>query len=965
MNSGLETASSFASGSGEINKRVNNMTPEPIVVPSKKATENQPTFPTSEMLIQAGDAISKSLLFALGRNYLDGPVFKNDYVRLLPEAIPSQSDLALLEVEQVGKPEEEKGQEYLKAIQTTLAASHDARYILVFIISSDGLRNKIFIGVNARSADAQPRIFAEQLGQFLCSNWPGTRVKLVEDYKKIVDYVHVPLSRYRYARAFTGIPSVKNMENPGEYPQNLDSFMRGLRGKPYIYMVLANPMSESEVDQIISACHTLSGQVHAFAKTTINNSINRGTSESTSTTDSDSTSTSTSTSKSETKGGTSSKGVLGAMLDKPGKGGKAVKVAGMGGISALLIAAGGPFLLSGVLGMFGQLLPSSGTSNSTGTSTSETESTSKSTSYGVTEGTTTGESLSFGQEYLNKHAEACDKLLEKTAERFETAKAIGCWNVGVYMISDQVEGAAQGQAQFKALVSGEHSTSEPIRVHDLSPLWDGQVQTSLDIFHHPPLRLFAPGTNQRLSHPCGEAFENLTTPLNTEELSLLTNLPMREMPGIPLQVAASFSLNPPQAKNPGSAMKIGSVLEGGEEIGDLDYEVDLDTLTRHIFITGITGSGKSNTCRRLLSTLMDAGKNFLVIEPAKDEYVQLALAYNQSGKYKRKIAVYIPGRSEWGGLPIEELHLNPFEIIRLKGATVQVMPHVDRLKSILNASFPMYEILPVILEEALVDLYDSQGWLGDTLPSEKVLCPTLEQLNNRITGLVRDKGYEQRITDNITAAMRTRIGSLMRGWKGRLFNQAQSTPWKDLFDRPVVINLQQMGDDADKCFTMALLMNSMYEYRQAQYESAGSPESSQLRHLAIIEEAHRILRAASYKADNANPQAKMGEMFADILAEIRAYGQGLAIIDQVPSKLVPDALKNTNLKIVHRLVSADDRDAMASAMALTEDQAAVIARLKIGQAIVCGIQDDTASWVKVFSSPIPKFTHGKVEGDRS
>jgi hypothetical protein len=221
---------------------------------------------------------------------------------------------------------------------------------------------------------------------------------------------------------------------------------------------------------------------------------------------------------------------------------------------------------------------------------------------------------------------------------------------------------------------------------------------------------------------------------------------------------------------------------------------------------------------------------------------------------------------------------------------------------------------------------------------------------------VRAKGYEQRITDNITAAMRTRIGSLMRGWKGTLFNQPVSTPWPDLFDRPVVINLQQMGDDADKCFTMALLMNFMYEYRQAQHESEGSPESGGLRHLAIIEEAHRILRAAHYTADNANPQAKMGEMFADILAEIRAYGQGLAIIDQVPSKLVPDALKNTNLKIVHRLVASDDCQAMAGAMALTEEQARVIARLKVGQAIVCGVQDDMASWVKIFYTPIPKFT---------
>jgi hypothetical protein len=924
--------------------------PEP-----KDPTEIQ-AAPSAEMLIQTGDALSKSLLFALERDYLDGPVFDNQSVRMLAGVQQPQPDLAFLEVEQVGKPTKESEKEYFQAIQTTLAACHDPRYTLLFVISSDGLRNRIYIGVNANAPDAQPKIFAEQLGQFLCSNWPGTRVKPVADYKQIVDHVHVPLSTYRYSRAFTGIPSVKTRERSEEYPQSLDRFMRGLRGKPYVYMVIADPMSEREVSEIVTACHTLSGQVQAFTKTTLNRSTSTGTSETASKSESDTTSSSTSTGTTETKGKSASKGSLGAMFDKSGTAGKGLKGAGLAGISALLLAAGGPFMLSGMMGLFSQLLPSAGTSDSTGSSTSESDSTSKSTSLSTSEGTTTGESLSFGQEYLNKHAEACVKLLEKTAQRFETAKALGSWNVGVYMISNQSEAAAQGQAQFKALVSGEKSTSEPVRGHNLNPLWDGQIQTSLDSFRHPPLRLFSPESGERLRHPFGEAFENLTTPLNTEELTLLANLPMREMPGMPMQLSASFGLNPPSVDDPSRALNLGRLLEGGEEIENLDYAVDTDTLTRHIFITGITGSGKSNTCRRLLDSLMQQERNFLVIEPAKDEYIQLALAYNQAGTYKRKIAVYVPGRSEWGGYPVESLQLNPFDIIRLPGAITQVMPHLDRLKSIFNASFPMYEILPVILEEALVDLYDNQGWLADDLPPAEVLCPTLSQLNNRITGLVRAKGYEQRITDNITAAMRTRIGSLMRGWKGTLFNNPTSTPWADLFDRPVVINLQQMGDDADKCFTMALLMNFMYEYRQAQHESEGSPESGELRHLAVIEEAHRILRAAHYTADNANPQAKMGEMFADILAEIRAYGQGLAIIDQVPSKLVPDALKNTNLKIVHRLVATDDCQAMAGAMALTEEQARVIARLKVGQAIVCGVQDDTASWVKILHTPIPKFT---------
>jgi hypothetical protein len=932
------------------------MAEETQMIPADEPAPGAGEVPSAETLMMAGDALSKSLLFTLSRDYLDGPVFENDSLRLVPFDVPQQQDLAFLEIEQVGKPVTENPKEYFTAIQTTLAACHDPRYTMVFVISSDGLRSRIYIGVNAKAAGTQPKFFADQLGQFLCANWPGTRVKSVGDYKQIVDRVHAPLSAYRYARAFTGIPSVKSGDKPEEYPQSIDRFMRGLRGKPYIYMVIADPMPEREVSGIVTACHTLAGQVHAFTKATIQRSSNTGTSTSTSRGESDSTSTGTSTSTSKSTGAGRSKGALGAMVEQSSGTGKGLKVAGLAAVSGLLLAAGGPFLLSGMLGLFGQLLPSSNTSDSDGTGFSETDLTSKSTSLSTVEGTSSGESMSFGQEYLNKHAEACVKLLEKTASRFEIAKSQGCWNVGVYLVSDQSEAAAQGQAQFKALVSGEKSASEPIRAHDLKPLWDGQIQVALDAFQHPPLRLFAPGEENRLHHPLGEAFENLTTPLNTEELSLLANLPLREMPGMPMQPSAFFSLNPPRADKSETALQLGRLLEGGEQVGDLNYEVDVSTLTRHVFITGITGSGKSNTCRRLITSLMEQGKNFLVIEPAKDEYVQLALAYNQAGTFDRKIAVYVPGRTEWGGHPLEQMQLNPFDVIRLSGATTQVMPHLDRLKSIFNASFPMYEILPVILEEALVDLYDSQGWLEDTLPPDNVQCPTLGQLYDRITGLVRAKGYEQRITDNITAAMRTRIGSLMRGWKGHLFDQPASTPWADLFDRPVVINLGQMGDDADKCFTMALLMNFMYEYRQAQHESEGSPESSELRHLAVVEEAHRILRAAHYTADNANPQAKMGEMFADFLAEIRAYGQGLAIIDQVPSKLVPDALKNTNLKIVHRLVAADDCQAMAGAMALTEEQAKVIARLKVGQAIVCGIQDDMASWVKIFPTPIPRFT---------
>jgi hypothetical protein len=923
---------------------------------SMPLSEIPPAEMTPELLSAAGEALSRSALFALRRNYLDAPVLANHIFRVVETKIATSPDVAFFEVEQVGKPVGDHVAEYFSAIRTTLAACHDPRYALIFAICSDGLRNRIYLGVTGRAPGTQPGLFADQLGQFLCSNWPGTRVRMVEDYKEIADKVHVPLSTFSHARAFTGIPSSKSEQTEkNAYPQSLDRLMRGMRGKPYVYLVLAEPLPESRVSQVVEACHTLAGQVHAFIKTTVQMGKSRGASETTSTSESTSESTSKSRSESLSESESKSKGVLGSALDKSTGVTKGLKAVGLAGVSGLLVAAGGPFLLSGMMGMFGQLLPSTSGSTSKSTSSSDSESTSRTFGSSTSEGTTTGDSMTFGQEVLNKHAEECTRLLAETVTRLEVARAQGCWNVGVYLLSDQAESVSQAQAQLKALVSGEKSSFEPVRIHELDSAWDGQVQVALDAFQHPPLKLAAPEDGQPIRHPLGELYEGLTTPLNTQELSLLINLPMRELPGLAMQTTAAFSQNPPQLSPEVRMMSLGNILEGGEQVGTLTYNIDLDALTRHVFITGITGSGKSNTCRRFIEEMLEQGINFMVIEPAKDEYVQLALGYNASKRFKQKIAVYAPGRDSWGGVKLDQLKLNPFDIIRLEGALTQVMPHLDRLKSIFNASFPMYEILPVILEEGLVDLYDSQGWLDDALPPEGAGAPTLSQLHARIGGLIEAKGYEQRITDNITAALKTRIGSLMRGWKGKLFDHASSTPWSELFDRPVVVNLGQMGDDADKCFTMALLLNFLYEYRQAQHEAAGSPESSKLLHLAIFEEAHRVLRAAPHGGGDANPQAKMGEMFADILAEIRAYGQGLGIIDQVPSKLVPDSLKNTNLKIVHRLVSADDRDAMASALALTEDQPQIIARLKVGQAIVSGIQDDMASWVSVFYTPLPEF----------
>ena len=148
---------------------------------------------------------------------------------------------------------------------------------------------------------------------------------------------------------------------------------------------------------------------------------------------------------------------------------------------------------------------------------------------------------------------------------------------------------------------------------------------------------------------------------------------------------------------------------------------------------------------------------------------------------------------------------------------------------------------------------------------------------------------------------------------------------------------------------MSVLLQFLYEYRQAQSDIGEFPsQDNEFKHLTVIEEAHRILRhGQNGTLEQANPQGKVAEMFSNMLSEIRAYGEGLLLVDQVPARLIPDAIKNTNLKIVHRLVANDDRQAMGGCMTLTSAQTELINRLRPGQAIVYGDRDDMAAWVQI------------------
>jgi hypothetical protein len=205
--------------------------------------------------------------------------------------------------------------------------------------------------------------------------------------------------------------------------------------------------------------------------------------------------------------------------------------------------------------------------------------------------------------------------------------------------------------------------------------------------------------------------------------------------------------------------------------------------------------------------------------------------------------------------------------------------------------------------------------------------PVLSDLAKTIQRLVKELGYDAEITGNIRAGLLTRLMSLTTGSKGTMLDCRASIPMDYLLSGPTVLELAAMGSDEDKAFVLGAILLRLIEFRQAAGLSGNS-----LRHVTLIEEAHRLLTAApqNLPSEEANPRGKAVETFCNLLAEVRAFGEGIVVVDQVPTRLAPDILKNTNLKIAHRLVADDERKKVGGCMNLSEAQERCLSTLRCG-----------------------------------
>lgn len=847
---------------------------------SPVATSEFPAVPRT-----FGEAMPRLLLSLLERRYLA------DFQSFRWQISPAPADSArplVREVRALGRPQadEDRG----RAMPHVLTAAHGQGHAIVTVVHGDGARHRIFLGGRrlAGTSRGSTEDFLDGQAGLLSAHVPGldlgpTTPLTGAGMPELSAFLHAAPA----LALVTGIPAPRGSQAAAAF-QNVDRLISAAGNRRYALIIVAEPLGTAELDEAIDECRRLKSEVHVLTRRNIQESEQEG----------------SSTAGQE---GGEQESDLRLILSS----------------LAYIAGAASPWLPKGA-GKLQQPIMSA---------LNLMQLWSVGPAPGVQVTTSESRSRGWSADLLNANAEACEQQLQRHIDRLQAARSSGWWRSTVYVAADGDGTLEAVTSALRAIGSGEATALDPMRVLRIAPatvrpaMMRGQSLTLKPV-------------SQEKGHPLGSSFDALATCVTSDELAVLLALPVRDVPGLPMRDVGAFALAAPQPAAGG--VRLGTLRDStGRDLQPV--AVTAEALNRHVFITGMTGYGKTTTAKSLLAeAYQNLGVPFLVIEPAKAEYRELA----SHPALRGRLGVYSVGPD--GRLP---LRLNPFVPVR----SVPLSRHIDLLKAVFNASFPMFAGMSYVLEEAMLEVYAERGWnlytsANDVLgphPSAQdlnALVPSIGDLHNKIEKVLEAKQYGREVHQNLGAALRSRLQSLVVGSKGMALDTRRSVPDIELFTQPCVIELRNLGDDEEKSFVMALLLCKLYEY--AESRQAGS---RQLQHLTLIEEAHRLLTATrpASSGETADAQAKAVGMFTDMLAEMRAYGEGFLVADQIPTKLAPEIIKNSNLKIVHRLVATDDRAVVAGAINLTEAQARHLANLAPGDAVLHDEQIGSAVLVRM------------------
>lgn len=769
----------------------------------------------------------------------------------------------------------------------------DSSAILIIDGDKNGIHYYIGVRTHENAATAGKILEKSFLGNFAGSELRSLKNSEIEEVmKNIVESEHT--NSVKNVSCVTVVPSMRD-EDKEKFVQGMEKFIDTMQGENYTAYFLARPVSKKELEIRKRGFEELYSSLSPFVKT----SLQYGENFSKAVSDGmfENFSHSINNSISNTNGGNSGQNYSKTHGINRGT--------NMGG------------------GGFGFNIGSSdsttkGYSSGTSWSKSVTEGTADTTGTGTnkSETMTEGDSRTLTLEHQNKSVQVLLETIDEQLKRLQLCEAFGVWECSAYFIADDIQTSVVAANTYKALMLGEETQVENSFVNVWGVKFSEQAKQILEYLHYGvhPLIEIAPENGFDSQYVTPGNF------ISGSELPLLLGIPNKSVTGLTVNSMAEFGRNVyiQNKKKDEKKIRIGQIHHMGKTENN-EVNLSLNSLTSHCFITGSTGSGKSNTVYCLLERFINENIPFLVIEPAKGEYktafggLENINIFTTNPRYGRM------------------LKLNPFRF----DSNIHILEHLDRLIEIFNACWEMYAAMPAILKDAVERIYSDAGW--DLLNSVYIGAgspkyPTFEDLLQKLPFVINSSGYSSDTKGDYTGALVTRVASLTNGITGQIFCDCYDIDDSVMFDENTIVDLSRVGSMETKSLIMGILVLKLNEYRMANSEEA----NSHLRHITVLEEAHNLLKRTSdaQSQESANLIGKSVEMICNGIAEMRTYGEGFIIVDQSPTSVDIAAIKNTNTKILMRLPEKNDCEAIGNSVGLDDEQIKEFSKLPTGVAVV-------------------------------
>ncbi|MDD3049976.1 MAG: DUF87 domain-containing protein [Candidatus Cloacimonetes bacterium] len=868
----------------------------------------------------------------------------------------------LLEITRIVHGDRKSTLENLMNILSTLHPD----YGVVLIIKSDSKDTFFYIGIRSYNQAKPASSGITLLEKSLDGHFPGSSHRSLKDSEitSVLDTSKIREANLSWAiGAAPLVPDLKHGDYD-QFTQGLERFIDAMYGKEYTALILAEPVNHENLVSLQSGYESMATSLSLYQKTQISMSINdsQAISEAISLGVTETLSQSISMSQGYTEGTSSSKSVSMGKTSNP--------AAIAGGIGAAAGAAIGSFIpivgtiagsiIGGAIGgAVGGLVSSKTETNSTSESVNESNTHSESQQRGRADSMsqtqtdsksiTSGKSETISLEQQNKGIERMLLKIDQQLKRLDASRSYGIWNASFFVLSDSTESAHIACSIFKGILKGKESAIEDSAI----AVWNQRQEAKRDSAFEYINNLVIPRLKLNEHISLNKVLVTSSSLLSGKELSLLMNFPRNSVSGLTVIDAVSYGREP-------RILDISSIHQPVDTKDNLtlgvvrnlfkDYaqkvQISPPNLVYHTLVTGTTGVGKTNSVKVIISEIFKKGTPFLLIEPAKNEYQEMIMLSND----KHPISYYQAGNGNQNYSNNNCLKMNP--LVFPFNTKITINEHIDRVCALFNAAFPMYAAMPQILEEAIIQAYTNCGW--DLTTSCSItgtpIFPTLNDVAELIPTIVNNAGYEFETRSTYIGALTTRLKSLTRGSLGHTFivGQDQETPPELLFDRYCIVNLNSIGSSDKKSLIMGLLLIRLYEHRMTQPTN----NSDQLQHLMILEEAHHLLKKVSkdQNQEGSNPQGEAVEYLGNMLAEMRAYGQGMLIVDQSPSALDESVLRNTNIKIAFRAPFEDDRKIIGGSLNLDDKQTRALATIENHTALIK--QND---WLEPVLCHIDKF----------